>query len=389
MKFIFTIIFTLIYINSTFSAPVKFLTLSDIHYGSDLIPKDGADTGPESLSISMKKFKELSHQVDFIIFLGDIPAHSVVSDKHKPGYEKIVFHELYQNDSAAKPIFYVAGNNDSLSGNYQPFEANGISPLTYASDWNGACAYCEGLIIDGSHMRHKGYYSSYVIPNNKDVILIALNATQWTQTSPLQRIFFRKYKNQEADALEQLAWLEGQLKQYHTKQLLIAMHEPPGNSYLGKPIWYTQYLQKFIAILSQYHHSYDEITLLISHSHMDEFRKIQLKGGKAIYGYSTPSLSRDHHNYPGMKIFSLDERFKVKDFTTYYTSHLHRWEQQQYHALSLPEAIFPECPNKTLAQCLDQLSTDQVCENLDKGLFYGVKSPYVSDLACRKTYPIN
>jgi alkaline phosphatase D len=337
----------------------------------------------------MNKFKELSKDIDFILFLGDMPAHSLLFNRHKAEYEKIVFHNLYQNDSSSKPMFYIAGNNDSLLGNYQAFERNGISPLTYASEWSGACAHCQDLIIDGSHMHHDGYYSSYVIPKNKEIILLALNATQWTQISGLKKAFFPKYTHQEEDALAQLTWFEHQLKQHKAKQLLIALHEPPGNSYLGEPIWYTHYLQKFIALLAQYHHLYGEITLISSHTHMDEFRRINLGKGINIYAYSVPSISRHHHNYPGMKIFNLDDNFKIKDFTTYYTSHLHRWENQQYHALSIPDTIFPGCQTKTLAQCLNQLSVDKVCDHIEKGLFYGVKNPKVLDLACKKTYPVN
>ena len=289
---------------------------------------------------------------------------------------------MYVNDSSSKPIFYIAGNNDSLSGNYQPFEVNGISPLNFATDWNGACAHCNGLMINDSHLSHDGYYSSYVIPKNKNIILIALNATQWTRTPLLSR-----YPNQEHDALIQLSWLEQQLKKHHAKQLLIAMHEPPGNSYLGNPIWHQQYLDQFIKILNKNKKSYGEITILTSHSHMDEFRKINFTDGKPIYLYSTPGISRIHHNYPGMKVFSLNKNLRIKNFTTYYTSHLLSWANQHYQALNAPDAIFPHC-NNTLSQCLNELSDTQVCDHLDKGLFYGVKSPLVPNNACNKIFRV-
>ncbi len=381
------ILITLVLINAVYATP-QFLTLSDIHYGSKNTANEGQDTGPEFLKITLDKIKELSQDVDFILFLGDIPTHSLLNDQ-KTKYEKIVFQGLYQSDVAAKPLFYIAGNNDSLQGNYQPFEFNGISPLTYATNWNGACAYCDGLVIDGNHMTHHGYYSSYVIPQNKDIILIALNATQWTKIPWLKRIFFTPYAHQEQDALEQLVWLEQQLKNNSAKQLLIAMHEPPGESYLGASIWYTQYTERFIKILAQYQPRYEQITLISSHTHMDEFRKIHLDNGVNIYSYSTPSISRNHHNNPGMKIFSLNQDLKIKNFTTYYTSFLHKWNNQQYHALGNTDAIFPDCQQEILAQCMDKLSVNQVCDALDRGLFYGVKSPKVPDAACRKTYPVN
>lgn len=388
MNFICQIILIFVVLVHSAWADPQFLTLSDIHFGSENSNEEGQDTGPQLFKITLNKIKKLSQDVDFIIFLGDMPTHSVFNE-HKKEYEQIVFHGLYQSDVTAKPLFYVAGNNDSLQGNYQPFESNGISPLTYATDWHGACAHCDDLLIDKSHMYHEGYYSSYVIPQNKDIILIALNATQWTKIPWLKKVFFSSYANQERDALVQLAWLEQQVKNHSAKQLLIAMHEPPGKSYLDEPIWYKQYTQQFIKILAQYQQRYGQITLLSSHTHMDEFRRIHLSSGVNIYVYSTPSISRNHHNNPGMKIFSLDQELKIKNFTTFYTSFLTAWNDQHYNALGGAEAIFANCQQKILAQCLDKLSVDQVCAAVDRGSFYGVKNPKVPDAACRKTYPVN
>lgn len=370
------------FLHSVYAAP-SFLTISDIHYGSNNLSRDGEDTGPEFMKITMREFEKLSKKVDFILCLGDLPTHFLFNSPKKGEFEKTVFDELYENDKELKPIFYLAGNNDSLLGNYQPFESNDVSPLNFATDWDGACAHCKGLIIDDRHMHHDGYYSSYVIPGNKKIILIALNATQWTKTPILA-----KYPNQEHDALIQLAWLNQQLKKHHAKQLLIAMHEPPGMSYRGEPMWHKPYLQEFIRILSNNKKSYGEITLLTSHTHMDELRKIHLDDGSNIYAYSTPAISRIHHNYPGMKIFSMNNQLKIKNYTTYYTSDLNSWKKQQYQALNSPRAIFPHCRHQTLSQCLSKLNTEQVCSSLDKGLFYGVKSPKVPHHECDTIYQV-
>ncbi|MFJ1268387.1 metallophosphoesterase [Legionella lytica] len=383
------LLLTFFLLTSTFAAPIQFLTVSDIHYGDNNTLGDGQDAGPELLKLTENKIKELSPGVNFILFLGDIPTHALFFASTKAEYEKIVFQSLYRSDIAQKPMFYIPGNNDSLQGNYQPFAVNDISPLTYATDWDGACAHCKDLIIDDSHMYHDGYYSSYVIPNNREVILLALNATQWTKVSWLRHGFFAKYKNQEADAQIQLAWLEEQLKNHSAKQLLIAMHEPPGRSYLGEPIWHEQYEQEFIKIINKYNQLYGQITLLSSHTHMEEFRRIRLDNGVNLYDYATPSISRNHHNYSAFKIFSLNPQLRIKDFTTYYTRSLHEWNNEHYHALSAPDPILPNCQNRTLAECLDQLSPDQVCENLDKGAFYGVKNPNVPDNNCKKIFVVN
>ncbi|MFI4919255.1 MAG: metallophosphoesterase [Legionellales bacterium] len=384
MNLIKKILILLVCFASTAFAGVSFLTLSDFHYGPQNTSEDGHDTGDKFLAVALDKAKELSKKADFILVLGDLPTHLFGYSAEKEAYEKTVFHGLYAADTLKKPMFYISGNNDSLFGNYQPFEVEGKSPLNFATHWSGACVYCDGLIIDKSHMYSEGYYSSYVIPDNKQLILLVLNSTQWMKT----QVLWPKYPNQERDALMQLNWLNEQLKQHQGQQLIIAMHEPPGNNYTGSLLWQPQYLAAFIQLLEQYHQKYAQITLLTSHSHMDEFRKIQLAEGHSIYAYSTPSISRNHHNNPGMKLFQLDQKMRVKNFTTYYTSSTQNWNNEQYTALSSPDAIFPDCQQKTLAHCLDTLSDEQVCYYLAKGLFYGVKSPRVDNKACSKLYRV-
>ncbi|HIG0430806.1 TPA: Dot/Icm T4SS effector LegS1 [Legionella pneumophila] len=371
-------------VSLAFPAP-KFLTISDIHYGAENIAKDGQDTGKEFLDVTFKRFEELSQKVDFILHLGDLPTHSLFSTSKKEEYEQVVFHGLYEANPGQKPMFYITGNNDSLLGNYQPFSSDNKSPLNLALDWDGACAHCDGLIIDDTHMRKDGYYSSYVIPNNKEIILIALNSVQWTKTP----VFLPKYPNQQRDAFVQLFWLEQQLKNHRAKQLLLAMHVPPGTAYNGNRFWHDIYLDRFLTLLDKYHQSYDQITILFSHSHMEEFRKVKLSDGSTIYAFSTPGISRAHHNNPGMKVFDLDKQMRVRNFTTYFTSDLYEWGNEHYQAMNTPDAIFPNCQNKTIPQCLDTLSPEQVCNNLEAGLFYGVKSTRVPYQGCIKTYQIN
>lgn len=363
-------------------AHTRFLVLSDIHYGSHNNSQPGHDTGDTLLQLSMNKAKALSHDADFILYLGDLPTHLWGYIPEKARYEKTLFHALFKADVAKKPMFYVSGNNDSLTGNYQPFESNGKSPLLFATDWSGACVYCDGLIIDGSHMRSKAYYSAYAMPGNKDLLLIVLNATQWMRS----HVLLPKYPNQEQDAKAQLAWLQEQLSSHKAKQVLIALHEPPGNDYKGNLMWQKQYMEEFIAILAANQKNYGHITLLTSHTHRDEIRKIPLPYGNAIYAYSTPSVSRIYYNNPAMKLFALDAELDLVDFTTYYTTTLDSWGQDKYQALSGKAAIFPVCHNKTLTQCLGKLTDEDVCNYIEQGHFYGVKSLKVDNKACRLTY---
>lgn len=363
-------------------AEISFLSIADIHYGINNTPGDGKDTDSILLKEALKKMATLSRNVDFILALGDLPTHSFWKNPEKKASLETVFHGLYQADRKAIPMFYIAGNNDSLNGNYQPFSSPAKSPLTFANDWQGACVYCDELLIDGSHMEDKGYYSSYVIADNKDIILIALNSIPFNKTP----FFLPKYPNQNKDALTELQWLDKELQTHSAKQVLIAMHIPPGHNYHGKPTWYDIYLNQFINILDHALPRYGQISLLTAHTHMDDIRKIQLKNGQAIYTYATPSISRIHHNNPGIKIFALDSNLKIKDYTTYYTLEDAHWGQAHYQAM---KDIFKDCLSPTLSHCLNELERKTVCLKLNQGEFYGVKSPRVDGSVCDLTYPVN
>lgn len=372
----------LLFLISPVFAENQFLIVTDIHYGADNKPTADNDTGPVLLASMLGKFKKLSQQADFILNLGDLPTHMLLSSPKKGDYERALFHALYKADVGHKPMFYIPGNNDSLAGNYQAFSMNGTAPLSYAAEWTGACVFCKGLMIDDSNMNAKGYYSSYVMPDNKDIILIALNSAPFVSLP----LFVSSYPNQDKDAKAEFLWLERQLKTHTAKQLLIAMHVPPGMNYKGRPFWYRQYLKQFTALLDQYKPAYQEITLLTGHTHMDELRAIPLQQGKTVYNYSTPAISRIHHNNPGMKIISLNKDLEVENYTTYYSSKVDHWADEYYQAMGGADAVFPECHHKTLAACLNSLNTKQVCTDLEKGLFYGAKSVRVPNGACKYTY---
>ena len=384
MRLLFYLIMLLLIIQPV-RADVRFLSISDIHYGSDNTPGDGHDTDKILLANALYKLNQLVKEVDFIITLGDFPTHMFRYSPKKDGYIKTIFHDLYKASQPDKPIFYITGNNDSLKGNYQPFSWNGKSPLTLATDWQGACAHCMGLVIDGSHMLTEGYYSSYVLPDNQDIVLIALNSTPFTNIP----FFASKYPNQQRDALQQLQWLDTQLKKIHAKQLLIAMHVPPGTDYKGRSTWHAPYLKQFIRILNHAYPDFPEISLLTAHTHMDDIRKIHLNNGMNIYAYATPSISRIHHNNPAMKMFDLDADMKLKDYTTYYTTTDDQWKDDHYSAIKANNSLRPHFHGKILAQCLDALNDKAVCKRLQEGQFYGAKSPRVNSSVCTLTYPVN
>ncbi len=180
MSYVLKIVLLMMTMIAIAFANPQFLVITDIHYGINDKSQDGQDTGLDLLTAAMTKLQSLSQQANFIVNLGDLPTHGFLDAATKGTYERQVFHDLKQADSAKKPMFYIFGNNDSLGGNYQSFTSNGLSPLNFAIGWEGACLYCHDLLIDGQHMNTEGYYSSYVIPHNKEVMLIALNTVVFT-----------------------------------------------------------------------------------------------------------------------------------------------------------------------------------------------------------------
>ncbi|PJD93974.1 MAG: metallophosphatase [Legionella sp.] len=382
MKYILCLL--LFFLTKAFASP-SFLLISDIHYDTEKKETWQSDSGPLIWQAALKKIMQLSHSVDFILNLGDLPAHLIVSAKKKEQDERIVFQGLLQADSSQKPMFYIPGNNDSLGGNYGPFMVKGRTPLDLAKDWEGACVYCSSLIIDNQLMRQEGYYSSYVIPGNKEVILIALNTA-----SLVKMPFWQKaYWNQQQVAARQLSWLEKQLKTHKAKQLLIAMHIPPGFNYKGDALWRQSASAEFIRLLNKYASRFTEITLITGHTHMDELRQLVLPSGRVLYNYSVPSISRVHHNNPGMKVIALNNDMAVGNYTTYYTTSLTQWNDEFYQAKGLTHSIFSFCQQAHLASCLNTLSTEKLCHALEQGLFYGVKSKQVDQAACLRTYSIS
>lgn len=358
-----------------------------MHYGHHILPIEGQDSGEQLWSTALNKFKQLASKTDFIILLGDIPDHAAITVTQKNAFETKVFHDLFEANKSNKPLFYVTGNNDSLLGNYLAFSSKGVSPLNNAPEWEGgACVHCEGLIIDDSQMREKGYYSSFVMQGNKDIVLIALNANQFAQLP----WWVRHYKHQDSDAMQQLDWLEKQLQQIQTKQLLIAMHEEPGLDYKNKSVWHAKYLSRFIQLLNKAQQSNQEVSLIAAHSHYDEIRKITLANGLPIFSYSVPSISRKHYNNSAMKIFSLSPDYYLQNFTTYYTTQDKQWNNDSYSAIDATDnSIFPQCVGKNLAACLSGLSNQVVCNLLKSKLIYGVKNPLVRMNHCLTNYVVN
>jgi sphingomyelin phosphodiesterase acid-like 3 len=349
-----------------------FLSVSDVHLDHRTKASSyGKDSGTTLWSESQNKIANVikSKKVKFMLYLGDLPAHKQTLD------DKIIDNKTVLNDLAVLaiqnhiPLLYVPGNNENLGGNYHSFtDEKGKTPLMADPNhhWpliNGElnCNQNKGkpCVFDNSNI-NQGYYSAYPQGTEHHLFIIVLNSV----------IFSPNYVSdgkmtQLQTVQKQLDWLHGQLQhaKQHNDQVFIAMHIPPGLSSAeqNNNMWSnsitvnnTTIQNAFLDIIQPYHSSIT--ALLTAHTHFDEIRKIYNKQNKFnIVGISTPSISPQHKNNPGFKLWQYNpDNNHLIDFTTYYRTP----QQNVWHTLNF-KTIF-QCGKKTIFSCIKSLNTDQL-----------------------------
>lgn len=111
------LLFFFIFLATSAYSDINFLTISDIHFDKSIKRStEGYDTGEQLLRTSLVKFTELTQKVDFVITLGDFPAHSFLYNVHQAENEKVVFHSLYTgiNSGWADNHYDALGKNESI-----------------------------------------------------------------------------------------------------------------------------------------------------------------------------------------------------------------------------------------------------------------------------------
>ena len=337
---------------SKVSKPVRqehtFLFLSDIHYDAQAKTTNynGGDTGEDLWAMFLKKVDQLLSAPDapsFIVYTGDLPGHysctgtcylapnSPLRANHDTDLIKVIGALNQIANKHHKPLFYLPGNNDALSGDYYSFaDSAHQTPLDFVFAHQPVSQYFYpsgktiGSAIPGllSNPAPKmGYYSACP---EKGLRLIAMNtvmnvpnyvAVDGTKAIP--------------DALKQIAWLGQQLaeaRQKHEK-VYIAMHVPPGNNaWGGTPMWAfgksndTTLLNTFLRLTTKYKKEISGI--LYGHTHMEELRRLHSADSTiTAVAISCPGITPQHGNNPGFKIVNYNAANKeLTDFTTYYTT---------------------------------------------------------------------
>ena len=132
----------------------------------------------------------------------------------------------------------------------------------------------------------------------------------------------------------QLNWMKQELKAARKANdaVIISMHIPPGldayggnYNWLETDIYYDSTTRERVPILNEViqmvqGNSDNIVGLFTSHTHMEELKGFYDTNNQLIeLAISTPGVSINHDNNPGMKVFEYDSKsYELMDFTTYY-----------------------------------------------------------------------
>ncbi len=387
----------------------SFMIISDVHLNSNMVKiiSEGggycvdstfSDTGLKLWDSAKVKINALvspsnPHRPKFILYLGDLPAHSEAINHNNNRSDDIgkVLHDLREiSTNNCIPLVYAPGNNDGLGGDYHSFEnKSGLRPFSqdkgYSSAWpvlrsfDTTCLKPGTIpeLIDTSQLS-MGYYSAYPLGKSTPLRCIALNTVIFTVET---------YVNdhgpiQSVAAFDQLTWLKVQLSDATKKgeAVYLMMHIPPGNDYQDNPDW-SQHskdgktiLQTFLNLVSDA----DCISgVFYSHTHMDEL-KMLLDSNETFseFAISCPGITPQHCNNPGFKVVTYDpnNNFELMDFTTIWSDFFGHYSAQPFSNSYTFSSAYQKPSNMTMHHFLDSLNqVDQDAIKDGMGKTYYVK----------------
>lgn len=365
------------------------LLISDIHLDTETpATKPYQDPGMDLWKAFQRKATEVAKQQDvqFILFLGDLPAHySCIGGcylapgnrfKHNEDISQALAGLHGIASRSGKPLFYLPGNNDAISGNYYSFaDQRGQTPISLAQ---ASPLFFPAIVpstnttppcIVSNPNARLGYYSAYPVTG---IRLIALNTVMY---SP-------KYESadstmQQAAGNEQMTWLAGQLKEATEKneKVYLAMHIPPGLDYKKNRMWTTvqPWERQLLTLCTRYQSVIAGV--LFGHTHMDEIRRLYDTTGKYVteVAIAAPGLSPNHRTNPAIKTVTFDSQSKeLLDFSTYYTRSYTSWGDDAYTFAT----TFKPQPQQTIYQAIKTMPIDTLRKRMQ--LIYNVKNnPFI------------
>ncbi len=376
------------------TATATFMTISDIHL-DDAVPSVdyGCDTGTILWNSAQAKFTSLIKEKNpgFILYLGDLPVHSDDTCLGKKVPQDSIPSRIHGDigsvlaglraisDSTNVPLLYLPGNNDGYGGDYASFSyikaQDTITPFTLdtqgTKDWPIIKGTKQTSYFQREGNATLGYYSAY--PLGKDSTRASnLKVIMLNTVILSKRYFSEDHINIYTAAQDQFDWMGGQLAKAkaNNEKVIIAMHIPPGrDGYHGKKFWREStadtlsngktYVDQFVTFVDDYK---EQVTgIMTSHTHMDELKRVFNKNNELIeLCISTPGVTVNHGNNPGMKVFDYDTNtYELTNYTTSFASREAGAFAFKKDSLYTFNSTYGGCTGaKSMLECIGNISSD-------------------------------
>jgi alkaline phosphatase D len=260
------------------------------------------------------------------------------------------------------PIISIFGNNDSFEKDYGKFIFKGMSTYNMANQ----SGFKNGFLSSGTRcdnimpypfpciFSQNHVYGFFSVKIQTNLLLIGLNT-----------VMFSPYHNAKPHEIKvQMEYLKTHLELARASgiSVLIAMHIPVGkNVYDGTTFWKKSYQDTFLKLIRTYLNQIKG--LLVSHTHMEEFKIIKVPSGQDIGEFFTAGLSTSHGNSPSVKVFQLKNHEEDWEIQNYITYQIHEKNDEIviskfYDFLSTYCVEFPS-NIRSINSCLSQIKFNQ------------------------------
>ena len=326
-SFIFVFFFIAFYyfafINSDFKSSFNILYLNDIHINPEYLPNGdpdqyctkvnknktdvyykwgiyGCDSPIDSYKSMLSFMPTVIQKPDLILFGGDAIGHGLKLDSFQVSIEVSKLIKLLSDTFPDTPLAITLGNNE-FSPNYGTFETD---PFDFGNLSESLSQYMnsEQLLT----FKKGGY--SYLDFSKQKLRLLLLNTVMYS---------IKRNISEDDDPWDQFAWIEEKSKEAESKKynIGVAYHIPTGICGTDFKVgWHEKFINRYNQIMEKYDFKFQ----LAAHTHLDLYMPVFQNGlSQQRYQISAPSLSPNHGNNPGFRIYKI-RNSEIFDYYQYY-----------------------------------------------------------------------
>ena len=292
-------------------------------------------------------------QPDFVLYPGDFLGHYWQRD-----YDRLAKQDRHQD-----PAAYRAFTDKAMAMMTAEFDRRFPRAPIYATLGN-TDAYCEDYQIEpqGGFLDHFARSWAPLLREESAVTEFRRSFPNWGNYSvplaavpkhrliSLNNLFFSpSYDNAcgnitHTPALDLLGWLADELASARDRgeRVWLLTHVPPGLDTFataksraagGAPVtfWQSAVMARFLQLVSQYRETL--AMCFVGHSHMDDYRVIQLQGENLLLSKIVPSVSPLFANNPAYQVYQYDRATgQILNFQTYYLTNLAELSKPNHEA---------------------------------------------------------